>query len=165
MTSSSHRVDTKSVKRRELCLQNLEDVLAEAGRIGLADVEGQLTCRGNWSAGQVFGHVAFWIHAAFDGLPFRVPWFLRLIGPMLRGYAIGPKLPAGIRLSSAPDGTWGTDPLSTQEGADALYAAVHRLIQGPPSAPHPLFGRLSHEQWKTLHIRHAELHFSFLEIG
>jgi hypothetical protein len=28
--------------------------------------------------------------------------------------------------------------------------------------PHGFFGKLTHQQWDQLHMRHAELHLSFL---
>lgn len=29
----------------------------------------------------------------------------------------------------------------------------------------PIFGKLSHEQWVNLHLKHAELHLGFLDPG
>jgi hypothetical protein len=29
------------------------------------------------------------------------------------------------------------------------------------TARHPVLGKLTHDQWKQIHLRHAELHLSF----
>ena len=40
-------------------------------------------------------------------------------------------------------------------------AAMDRLRTTAPAAPNPVFGRLTHEQWIQLNLRHAELHLGF----
>ena len=37
-----------------------------------------------------------------------------------------------------------------------------RLDARPPDAPNPIFGRLTHDEWKAINLRHAELHMGFL---
>jgi hypothetical protein len=36
------------------------------------------------------------------------------------------------------------------------------LAKAPPTIPHALFGPLTHDEWIAQHLRHAELHLSFL---
>jgi hypothetical protein len=38
---------------------------------------------------------------------------------------------------------------------------LERLRREPPTGPHVIFGRLPHEDWIKLQLRHAELHLSF----
>ena len=40
-----------------------------------------------------------------------------------------------------------------------------RLRRSAPKDPNPLFGRLTHEQWVQLNLRHAELHLGNLGAG
>ena len=71
-------------------------------------------------------------------------------------------MPSGARLPKAPGGTFGTDRVPAAEGLRRLTAAYIRLKSGPPTIPNPAFGRLSEIEWTKLHLRHAELHLSFL---
>ena len=57
------------------------------------------------------------------------------------------------------------DAVSVAEGAAALRAQIERVRSGAAFIPaSPFFGRLSREQWIELHLRHAELHLSFVGI-
>jgi hypothetical protein len=47
-------------------------------------------------------------------------------------------------------------------GLAAMERAVARLRQTHVRAPHPLFGSLSAEEWDQLHMRHSEMHLSFI---
>ena len=53
-------------------------------------------------------------------------------------------------------------PTSTEEGLADLHAAVARLKRESHRAKHPMFGDLSKEQWDKVHLKHANLHMSFL---
>ena len=68
----------------------------------------------------------------------------------------------GIRLSREAQA------LLVPEGADAqtalaeLRLAVLRLQHDTDRASHPVFGEMSLDEWDSFHLRHAELHMSFL---
>jgi FPC/CPF motif-containing protein YcgG len=43
-----------------------------------------------------------------------------------------------------------------------LRNAVARLQNERMTAKHPVLGQLNHDEWNQLHLRHAELHLSFV---
>jgi hypothetical protein len=158
-------INTKTVSdRRKLTFSSLDAVLADAQACARADSAGRLRTTGNWTLGQALGHLAFWIDGAYDGFPFKPPLLLRLLGPLmkrsvLKGGAVG------VRIPGTPDGTYGTEKLSTAEGLRRLESAIRRLQAAPPDKPNPVFGKLKHEEWKRLHCAHAETHLSFMHPG
>ena len=151
-------VDTRAVAgRREVHYNSLEELQADVEQLA----SGEIVSLGNWSAGQVFMHLARAMQMSIDGMDVRAPWFLRLGARLIRGRLIkGPmrpgfKLPAQAETALVPGGT------STEEGLAALRAAIARLQHESPRAVHPLLGALTPEQWMRLHLTHAALHTSF----
>jgi hypothetical protein len=51
--------------------------------------------------------------------------------------------------------------LPSEEGLRRYRAAMDRLRRTPPMTVNPVFGPLTHEQWKQLNLRHAEPHLGF----
>ena len=68
-------------------------------------------------------------------------------------------LPAGFKAPAKflPDAT------SVDDGLTALKKAVARLHEDTTRALHPGFGSLTLDEWTQFHLRHAELHMSFLQ--
>ncbi len=155
-------IDTAKVQRRSLSLKTLDDVVAEARRIAAAEHAGNLRHLGNWTTGQIFGHVAAWMSYPFDGYPVSPPWFVRIVARLMKNSFLKKPLPPGFRIQGAPEGTYGVDKLSTQDGLTRLEAACRRLKQTAPEHPNPVFGPLTHEEWITLNVGHANLHFGFV---
>lgn len=58
-------------------------------------------------------------------------------------------------------GTYGVEPMQSTQALADLQAAFARLAAQVPMRPNPIFGKMSHEEWIKLHLRHAELHQSF----
>ena len=162
---ASPPIDTRKVTdRRVLHFQQIDDALADAQQLETAQRVGGLRCIGNWTAGQILGHLAAWVDYSYDGMPFSAPWLMRLmLRPMKRRLLYSP-MPAGARIPRLPGGTVGFDPLPFDEGLARFRRSFERLKVEPPQRPHALFGRLTHEQWMCLNLRHAELHLSFLRI-
>ncbi len=52
--------------------------------------------------------------------------------------------------------------VSVAEGLAALKSAISRWQRSALPPSHPFFGPMSREDWDKLHLRHCELHFSFL---
>ena len=163
MTTTTQTVKTSGVRdRRPLRFDTFERMWADVERIVASERAGTLRRTGNWSVGQNFGHLAAFIDFAYDGYPKRPPLLIRLvIKPMKRKFLHG-SLPAGVKIPGAEGGTWGIEPLSLDEGLRRLRAAWDRLRASPPTKPNPIFGPLTHDEWQQLHLRHAELHLSFL---
>ena len=157
-------VDTSKVlDRRRLRFGTLDDLLADIDRIVAADKAGTLRRTGNWTAGQVMGHLATWINYAYEGYPFRPPWFIRVILRMKKNKYLRDGMPAGVHIPRVPNGTYATDTMTTDIGADRLRRALKRLLTGEPAKyESPAFGKMTLEERVALNCRHAELHMSFL---
>jgi len=162
MTTSAP-IDTGRIAgRRELHFTKIDEALADVEQLAAADREGRLQRVGNWTLGQTLGHLASWADYSYDGVPMKVPLFVRLMmRPMKRRFLRGP-MPAGKNIPKVPGGTLAIDPLSIEEGLARFRRSFTRLRDEPPTRPHLLFGPLTHAQWIQSHLRHAELHLSFL---
>lgn len=158
-------VDTKSVKDfRKLSFGAPAVMWTEIERLAAAERAGTLRRTGNWTLGQILGHLATWIDFAYDGYPpeLNPPWFIKLILKLQKKRFMRGPLPTGVRIPKVEGGTYGTEPLSLEEGLFRLRKSWERLDEAPPSHPNIIFGPMSHEEWKTVHLRHAELHLGFL---
>jgi hypothetical protein len=148
----------KVAGRRKLHYASLDEVLADADRLS----SGQVDVLGNWSAGQIFRHLARAYNGSIDGFTMTFPWYLRSMARIFKNKLVSVPMPAGYDLPSAGAKAVLPGPTSTAEGLAELRAAVARLNQESHRAEHPMFGELSKEQWNTVHCRHASLHMSFL---
>lgn len=161
---ASNVIDTKHVKaRRTLHFASGADVLADARRCVEADERGELRRTGNWTLGQNLGHLASWIEYGYSGYPMAAPsWIIRAIVKLMRKrFLSGPPM-VGFKIKGVAGGTYGTEDMSGREGLDRLTKAWAKLDAAAPSMPSPVFGAMTHEEWKMLHLRHAEGHLSFL---
>jgi len=120
--------------------------------------EGRL---GSWTPGQTLGHPACWAEYGYTGFPLRVPLLIRLVLRLRkRQFLYGP-MRAGVRIPGVEGGTLATEPLPLEEGLGRFRRVLGRLAAEAPTAPSPIFGRLTHEEATALNLRHAELHLSF----
>lgn len=157
-------IDTAKVTdRRELRFATLEEAVRDAEALAAADADGRLRRVGNWSLGEAVTHVAFWANAPFDGYPpdLKVPWLMKFLMKFLRGGIFKNGMKPGIRMPNVPDGTFGAEDVPAGEAVERLRSAFARIDEACPPDPSPLFGKMSHDQWRQLNLRHAELHFGF----
>ncbi len=157
------------MKRRAIRLRTIEDLLDEAETVCAAASNGRIHCLGNWSAAQVLWHIAKLIELSFDGFswryrrgplwitrPFRFltwRWLIRL------AFRPGFKNPPEAAVLEPPSA------LSLEEAAAYLRRQIERIRRGERMTQESAVeGPYSHEQWVYIHLRHAELHLSFLEI-
>jgi hypothetical protein len=157
-------IETSKAERRKLRFNNIDELLAEVERIVGSERSGQLRRTGNWTVGQIFGHLATWISYGYEGYPFRPPpWFIRWILRLKVKKYLREGMPAGVRIPGVAAGTFGIEPLTTDEGADFLRRALARLKKGEPCKyDSPAFGPMRHPDRIALNLRHAELHLGFL---
>lgn len=159
-------INTKKAQRRNLRFESIDQAIAEIDRIVAAEQAGTLRATGNWSAGQVFNHIATWLNFSWDGFPAEVspPWFVCAILRLMRKRYIYKPTGAGVKIPGLAGGTLGAEPCSTEEGARKLKAALVRLKSGEPAKFHsPAFGPLTEHERTQFQLRHCELHMGFLD--
>lgn len=155
-------------ERRPLQLHSIRELEDEVNRIVQSSERGRVRTTGDWTAGQILQHVGRLLEFSLDGFPFRAPWPTRLIctvmkwlsWPLLLRLAFRPghRLPAAA-LEPSPAVTVG-------EAAAYLLGQLARVQRGQAMVqPSPFEGHISHAQWVKAHLRHAELHFSFIHYG
>ncbi len=144
--------------RRKLDFKSLNEVVADADRLS----SGAVTTLGNWSAGQIFRHLATAYNGSIDGFKATFPWPMRFMARLLKNKLINGAMPPGIKVPAQFANEVMPEPTSTEDGLAQLRAAVARLEREPKRAKHPVFGELSKEEWQKVHLMHANLHMSFL---
>lgn len=155
---------TDRTHRRTLRFQSLDEVLAEAEQLAAIPTRGL----GKWTLGQVLSHLALVYEKSIDGTTYRPGWLMRLlakvvIGPLFlrrvlrKGMGAGIHPPAVMFKEIAPP-----DNVSTEEGLQALHRAVGRLKSESNRDFEQCFHLFTREEWNLFHVRHAELHLSFI---
>lgn len=161
-------VNTKAVKdRREVRLGSLAELRGEVDRLVAAAEAGQLRAAGNWTPGQIFGHLAAWASYPYEGFPMGpAPLAVRVAARLMKRRFLRGPLPAGVRIPKAADGTHATEAVALEEGAARLRRAIERLEKRePPRHASPVFGPMTVDEVTQGTLRHAELHLSFLHPG
>jgi len=149
-------INTKKVTgRRQVRYSSLDELLAEAERLSAPDVQ----MPGNWTPGQIYEHLAKTMNSSIDGfsrlMPAPARWLLTLL---MKHKFLKKGLPAGFKSTTEfiPDAT------SVDDGLSSLRQAVSRQRNESVRAPHPGLGNITRDEWNDFHLRHAELHMSFL---
>lgn len=156
-------VDTRRVRPRVLELHTPSQALREAERLAELARSDRLRTLGNWSPGQIFAHLAWWVEAIDENRMPTPPWFVKMLGPMMKRKLLHNTMAPGSRLPGTATGTFGDEPCELEEGLARFQSAMQRLDRGDFPASHPVFGEMSGKDWLALHLRHAELHLGFLE--
>lgn len=152
-------IKTKSVQgRRELSFSTLDEIVADAERLVSATRTRTL---GNWPLTQLLTHLAFTVNNSIDGFPEKAPWFIRLIGPLLKGGITTRKMSPGLNLPKNAQAISFPDAALPAAALEDLRRAVARTKSESMMADHPAFGKMNHDEWSRLHLRHSELHLSF----
>lgn len=163
--NKSKVIDTAKVTgRRQIRFASIPDLAVEIDRIVAAEKAGRLGRVGNWTAGQIFGHLAKWIEMSYQGFPFRVPGLVRFFIGFSRNKILRDGFKPGTHLPKKTlDKVGAYQDMPVEEGALRLKRALARLKAGEiPPHESPAFGKLSLQEWVQLQLRHAELHLSFL---
>jgi hypothetical protein len=145
-----------------LRFESIDQMLAEVDRLIEAERAGRLRRLGNWTPGQILGHLAAWTEFGYTGVPLKVPFFIRWILRLRKRKFLYEPMRAGVRIPRVKGGTLATDPLPLDEGLARFRGIAERLKLEAPAAPSPIFGQLTHEESIALNLRHAELHLGFL---
>ena len=156
-------IDTgKVIARRVLRFETIDEMMAEVDRLVAAERAGRLQQVGNWTLGQVLGHLAVWAEFAYSEMPLNPPFFVRwILKWQKKSYLYGP-MRSGVKIPHCPGGTLGTEPMTLDEGLARLKKVIERIRREPPTVPSKVFGVLTQEETIALNLRHAELHLGFL---
>jgi hypothetical protein len=156
-------VDTKRVGgRRAVRFRSFDELLAEAESLAAGPTESL----GNWSLGQALKHLALSMDLSIDGGDFDVHWLIRgFIRTFLRRRLIHVRMSPGVRLPPPMAEQLVPGETSVEEGLSELQRAVERLRRDSRRRPHPLLGKMSLAEWEQFHLRHAELHLSYILPG
>jgi hypothetical protein len=159
-------VDTKTAERRKLRFGTVAELEAELARIEAAQRAGTLRTSGNWTAGQILGHIATWLEFGWNGYPPNVkpPAIIKWILKRKKAGYLRDGMPAGVKIPKLEGGTLGREPMEFDAGMRRLRAALEPLKRGE-APPHgsPAFGPLDNAEATQLNLRHAELHLGFLK--
>jgi hypothetical protein len=152
-------VEIKSaLERRQLRFTSFDEVLADAEKLASSSETRML---GNWQLGQLLAHLAWTVDSSIDGIHFQGAWYLRIVGYFIKGRVIRNGLPTGIKLGKDVEADAFPPTSSSREGLEALRKAVDRMKAEKMTARHPVLGKMTHEEWMQIHLRHCELHLSF----
>jgi hypothetical protein len=153
-------VNSKTVQgRRDVSFQTLDDIVADAEKLMASSKTRTI---GNWPLEKLIMHLSRTIHNSIDGFQSQAPLWIRLILPLFKGRVLkSPKMSPGINLPRAALPSAFPDAGSVQEALDDLRRAVARTKSERMEAGHPAFGKMTHDEWTTLHLRHSEMHLSF----
>jgi hypothetical protein len=151
-------VDVKTVRgRRDLRFTSFDDLRADAENLVSSP---QTRTLGNWPLAQLLTHLALGIDVSIDGIAAKAPWYTRLMGVFIKGRILKEGVPPGFKLPREVEA--GMFPAASPQAAlESLRRAVARTQVEEMSARHPVFGKLTHEEWTQLHLGHAALHLSF----
>lgn len=152
----------KPALARQLKLATLDDILAEARRVaGQPDT----ASRGTWTPAQNIWHVGRLIKAGVEGYPVKVPFLLKLIGPLLKKQFTNKGFTPGIKLpSQAADHMVAPADTTIEQAMAMIESAIQNAKDKGFLPKNPMMGRMTPQQWVDLHCRHAEMHFGLIEL-
>lgn len=152
-------VDTKHVSgRRPLRCASLDAMLADAERLVASS---NVRMLGNWPLAQLLAHLTLTMNSSIDGISARAPWFIRLLGPAIKRRVLTRGMSAGFKLPKTVESRFFPAASSARDALEKFRAAVSRVREEQMTAIHPVFGRITHDEWLQFHLRHAEMHLSF----
>ena len=151
--------DNIKPSRRTLRFESLSDLRTDVEELAQA----QVTTVGNWTFAQILDHLSRTMSASLDGFGFQAPWIIRVVAaPLIKNSFLTNPMKPGFRL---PKRAGHMEPPADTRIDNALrkfFDALKRVEQETPTAAHPVFGQLALQEWTSLHLRHAEMHLSFV---
>jgi hypothetical protein len=150
---------TTSTARRVVHYDSLDDFRSDADRLARSDVR----TVGKWTHAQILDHLAKTLTASLDGFGFKAPWFARVfLAPLAKNSFLTKTMRAGFRLPSSAKAILPDNDVTVPQALGKLHKALERYEQEPQRAPHPFLGMLTGREYTLLHLRHSELHMSFV---
>ncbi|MFM7931761.1 MAG: DUF1569 domain-containing protein [Pirellula sp.] len=134
--------DSKGSSYRKLRFDSIQECIDEVNRIAQAQEQGKLKASGNWTAGEVFSHVAAWIEYGYVGYPIKpLPFFIRWLLRVRLRKMLEVGMTKGVRIPGIKEGTTGIDDLPTGQAAQRLLSALGRLTMSQHLTTAQLLGR------------------------
>ncbi|MGD9721565.1 MAG: DUF1569 domain-containing protein [Pirellulales bacterium] len=150
---------TKVQGRRRLRFNSHDDVLAEVRALAARPTRHL----GHWPLPTICQHLANAMNLCIDGdVPFKAPLKTRILARLARSRILKTGLPTGFKLPAEAEAVLYNDPGSADAAIAAMEQAVARLQTTQQRVPHPALGKMNVHQWNLFHLRHAELHLSFI---
>lgn len=117
---------------------------------------------GSWTLGQICRHLSFYFRGSLEGFSFQFPWILRVtVGRWMLKSALAP----GLKRAGSPTAPPSIPAAESDDapGVEEALVLLRRLeSNAEPLKPSGLYGELTNEQWKGLHLSHSAHHLSFL---
>ena len=153
-------VNARTVKgRRDVTFQTMDEIVADVEKLAASPTTRTI---GNWPLDKLIAHLTQTVDCSIDGFHMKAPLMVRLIMPLFKNrFLNAKKMKPGINLPKATVDVAFPDAGSLQEALDDLRRAVERTKTERMTANHPAFGKMTHDEWNTLHLRHSEMHLSF----
>jgi hypothetical protein len=148
----------KVAGRRQLHFDTIDDILTDVEKLN----QGKFKALGNWSPGQILKHLEILMTASLDGFKSRPPWFIRLIGKLVKKKMLTKPMSAGFQLPKNAATEFIPGPIEWDDALGQLRIAIRRLKTESKREPSSFLGVLTRKEWDQMHCRHAELHLSFL---
>jgi len=148
----------KATDRRSVQYQDLQDLLQDVEQLA----RGEPRTLGNKTFPQILKHLSIVMNGSMDGMAMRVPWYFKMIGKLLKNRILSSPMRPGFRLPAEAEKTLWPEVSSLPEALDAFRKSIKRLETEPKREPSPFLGPLTREEWDKLHLRHAELHMSYV---
>lgn len=147
------------VKRRPLKFENLPATVTEVRRLQ----EGGYDLAGNWDLAKACSHLSKTLTLSLEGSPFNLPFFMKPIARFLLFGKVMAGKQTGLPLKTDPA-------LAPNDCKDATleienYEKLVQRVMDPNATlieSHPVFGKVTVEQWRTFHAWHAAHHLSYL---
>src|SRR5262245_21201248 len=161
-------VDTGRVSgRRRVRLPTLDDLALEVERVAAAARAGSLRPLGNWSPAQVLWHIGRLMELSFEGFSFRYRrapvWITRLFRLLAWRWLIALAFRPGFENPPQAAALEPDPSLSLDDALAYLNQQVARIRNGERMTQEcSVDGPYTHGQWVDIHLRHAEMHLSFL---
>lgn len=143
---------------RELRFERYEEVRDEIRRLR----SGGYTRLGNWSLGQMCAHLDYYFRGSLDGFGFQFPAIMRfLVRKLFLKRILGERR---MKYGMQTVATSVPGPETDDDAAvDAAVESLDRLAaRRAPLHPSAIFGQLSDEAWRQLHLTHAAHHLRLL---
>ena len=161
-------INTKQAPRRELEFKSLDELKAELDRIDAAHAAGNLGKTGNWSPAQNLEHLGSFWTCSLDGFPpGKPPLPLRIMAQLLfkKKAVAGGSPPPGFPIPKGVSLLIPDENVELAGASEKLRNCIHSTENGDAYVPEsPLFGKVTREQWTTMHLGHCALHLGFVDI-